>query len=421
MATTYRPLTLNRWNPAVQRPSSGILPNARPGMTPEQIAVRQQGGTLNSFLPPAGMTSPGMTPEQIAVRRQGGTLNYFGGPSPAAATTPNYIQSEIDATNKALSALGASPTGGTAKQGKSYTRKLPPVPAMSYTYQPDQAHYLTGAYSPFDRAQQATMANNAAMEARRNQLASLGYPPALIDQIIARDQAGGAGGGGGGAANGLSNEFQAAMNADKAENLRRYNNLLQGYQDRYNRGLANLEGQGAQQKRDINKQYDSLAAANQQSLVSRGLGNSTLVNNAATSNLRGRTDAVGRLEDALRAQRLALDAQLSGDILGVIERRNDEGPDLGLLAALQKGIGQAGGGAATASPAALVAPGAAGFRAPIPAWMAAMMMGGGGGGSGGSKGPTLRDQKLAIANNLGIPFNMVDTVIGVLPGLAGSV
>ena len=210
--------------------------------------------------------------------------------------------------------------------------------------------------------------------------------------------AGGGGGGvaaGGGASGGggtLGGSFQEALDRANANNEARYQDILGGYQSRYERNLEDLKGMGAQEERDINDRYRSEEARRRQQLIGRGLGNSSVVNTMQMGNERERANDQGRLNDRLRQQRLTLDAGLSGDTLQFMERRNDTGPDLRMLAQLSQGVGQAGGGL----PFGIG--GGGGYQEPTVTnmgWGAGMLGGGGfnpfmftgGGGGGSTRGP----------------------------------
>lgn len=91
--------------------------------------------------------------------------------------------------------------------------------------------------------------------------------------------------------------------------------VQQALQQRYDRGMANLQGMGDQARKDINRSYDSSMGSQTAALASRGLGNSTLLANAMTGNERNRQSTLGNLEESLRAQRLSTDAGLSGDVI----------------------------------------------------------------------------------------------------------
>jgi len=90
---------------------------------------------------------------------------------------------------------------------------------------------------------------------------------------------------------------------------------VSGYQQRYNTAMQMLEGMGEQERRDIMRQYDTLARQNAQQLVSRGLGSTILMAGSKTATERERRGALGRLDERLRQQRLGTHAALSGDTL----------------------------------------------------------------------------------------------------------
>lgn len=155
---------------------------------------------------------------------------------------------------------------------------------------------------------------------------------------------GGSVGGGGGAFD-LASEYQRALDQANAANEARYKDILGGYQSRYERGLGLLDGMGQQEGRDINELYDNQAAQQRQSLVGRGLGNSTVLDTMLAGVDRERAADLGRLNERMRQQTLATDSGLSGDTLQFMERKTETGPDFNMLAQLAQQMGQAGYGA----------------------------------------------------------------------------
>lgn len=155
----------------------------------------------------------------------------------------------------------------------------------------------------------------------------------------------GAGAGGGG----LAGSYQQAMDAANQANEARYGDILRGYQSRYDRVMGLLDGMGQQEGRDINEQYDQSFARGQQDLIGRGLGNSTVMSTMRMGNDRERASSLGRLNERVRQQAMSTDTGLSGDLLSFMERRNDVGPNLEMLARLYQqqgasGYGYGGGG-----------------------------------------------------------------------------
>jgi hypothetical protein len=115
-----------------------------------------------------------------------------------------------------------------------------------------------------------------------------------------------------------------------------------GYRDRYSRNMSYLDGQGVQQKKDIDSDYAKLNANQQQNLAARGLMNSTISQTMQNATERKRQDSLGTLNESLNRQRLAADSQLSGDVLGVQERRQDSYPDMMQYAQLMMQLGNSG-------------------------------------------------------------------------------
>lgn len=131
-------------------------------------------------------------------------------------------------------------------------------------------------------------------------------------------QAGGLGGGvaGTGMLQNMIQQFQQMHDKANAANEARYAQINQGYDNRYNEAMRLA---------DVAKQQDyrhKIAAANQD-LVNRGLRASTLAGKAASQ----------AYETSAQIP-LSVHNSLSGDKLAFMERKNEVGPDLGMMAQL---------------------------------------------------------------------------------------
>lgn len=115
-----------------------------------------------------------------------------------------------------------------------------------------------------------------------------------------------------------------------------------GYRDRYTRNMGYLEGAGQQAETDIRNDYNKSNNKSQMDLMKRGLGSSTIMANQNASTERRKQDAVGRLKESLRRERIDADSRLSGDTLQFMERRNDTYPDQMQIADLMMKFGNAG-------------------------------------------------------------------------------
>lgn len=168
----------------------------------------------------------------------------------------------------------------------------------------------------------------------------------------AANNAGGAAGGGAGANSGTGNDrvdqianwYQQAYDDAKAANLERYGEAKGMRTDLRERALADLNGSGAQEAKDIRQRYKNVDAQGEQDLIARGLGNSTRRGVMKRGVAREETNDMGRLNERLRQQRIGLDTGLTDEVADLIERRDDTYPDIGQLLDLMRGFGQSGFG-----------------------------------------------------------------------------
>lgn len=102
-------------------------------------------------------------------------------------------------------------------------------------------------------------------------------------------------------------------------------------EDRYQQILSSLSGQGAAARRRVDQQATQAGGAADQDLISRGLGNTTIRQSVQR----------GVASDKELANQ-SIDEQVAGMRAGVMERRNDEGPDLSMYANLIQAASAAG-------------------------------------------------------------------------------
>lgn len=142
----------------------------------------------------------------------------------------------------------------------------------------------------------------------------------------------------------LSASYQKALDESKAANLQRYADIDKGYSDRFASAMSTMEGLGDQERADISSRYRGLQSSQQQDLTSRGLTGTTILPTMQQGVAQQETAAQGRLGERLRREKLGYQTQLSGEQLAFQERRNDIGPDLGMLMQLAQMQGSASGG-----------------------------------------------------------------------------
>ena len=125
-----------------------------------------------------------------------------------------------------------------------------------------------------------------------------------------------------------------------------YQGLGSGYAQRESDVLGRIQGLGATERANINEQYDSAANASDAALRARGLGASTLLSGARTQAERGRSRALGSLNESLRAQEANAISGMRGEQLAAQERGLQGVTNLGESnLGRMYGIGMAGLGA----------------------------------------------------------------------------
>lgn len=102
-------------------------------------------------------------------------------------------------------------------------------------------------------------------------------------------------------------------------------------EDRYQQILSSLSGMGGSARRRVDQQATQAGGAADQDLISRGLGNTTV-----------RSSVQRGIASDKELANQTIDEQVAGMKAGVMERRNDEGPDLSMYANLIQAASAAG-------------------------------------------------------------------------------
>ena len=142
----------------------------------------------------------------------------------------------------------------------------------------------------------------------------------------------------------LVNSYQDALNSANAANEQRYNDILSGYDSLHNRAMGAISQQGRQAASDIQENYRQVGANNYNRLVQRGFGNSSLVGSSQLGIAREQNRDMNRLRESLARQQVAADVGITQGKMGVMERRNDVGPDQNQLLNVMQALGQSGYG-----------------------------------------------------------------------------
>lgn|GEM_PF-3220342 len=98
----------------------------------------------------------------------------------------------------------------------------------------------------------------------------------------------------------------------------------QGYRDLHQRNMERVNQIGAQEKRDINRAFDSSLNNTLANARQRGLGSSTVMGGMRRGNARERSDALARSRERDLQRQVGVDSSLGGQAIG-------QGVNLGML------------------------------------------------------------------------------------------
>ena len=145
---------------------------------------------------------------------------------------------------------------------------------------------------------------------------------------------------------------QGAVDKANAANEARYQQGLGLYDKREADAMGTLSQFSNQDKADVNRRADQAAAKTQQSAISRGLGNTTVVDALQRGVEEDRGAELRRVSDANLTRKLGVQLPVQKDKIDFIERRTDQAPDPGLMAQIAMKAGEGGYGVGAGAPAA---------------------------------------------------------------------
>lgn len=141
-----------------------------------------------------------------------------------------------------------------------------------------------------------------------------------------------------------TSSLQGAYEAARRANERRYQEILGGYGQRYEDVMGALQGYGGQARADILQRGESMKAGALQDLVSRGLAGTTILPTVRAGIERQTAGNLARQAETMGMSVAGMMAQLSGQRLGFMERREDMYPNLGMYYGMLQNYGRYGGG-----------------------------------------------------------------------------
>lgn len=148
----------------------------------------------------------------------------------------------------------------------------------------------------------------------------------------------------GGYSGGLAGQYQQALDKANAANESRYQDILGQSQSLYDRTMQSYSQGNQQAHTDIDRSAAQQTASTGQNLTSRGLTGSTIKPVMEAGIERERVNQGNRADFDYAQQQRQADQNLTQQRLGVMERRTDQAPDFGQLAALSQAYGDGGGG-----------------------------------------------------------------------------
>ncbi len=142
---------------------------------------------------------------------------------------------------------------------------------------------------------------------------------------------------------GLGSAYQSALDRANLANESRYEDILGGHEELYGRTMGAEAERSGQGEADIRTSFAGETAAGEQRMSSRGLAGTTIAETMRQGSAERETAAVNRFRDERLDRRTGLDVGLTGDRFDFMERREDTGPNQGLMAEIARMIGAGGG------------------------------------------------------------------------------
>lgn len=118
----------------------------------------------------------------------------------------------------------------------------------------------------------------------------------------------------------LLSQYGNLYGAGRQAQQTNYAEILRGYQDRYKRNLGYLDTLGEDERRDIERRTTRETAVQNQGLISRGLGNTTIRASVSRGIEEDRGRRIADLNQRILSARVGIDAPLSADALRFQER-----------------------------------------------------------------------------------------------------
>jgi len=143
---------------------------------------------------------------------------------------------------------------------------------------------------------------------------------------------------------GLYGEYQKNYEEAKGANEARYQELKTGYGNLEGEMMGLTEGMGDTARARAAEGRERQVGQGMQDLVTSGLYGTSMQQGVRSGAERVYNEAMGSIDEGVNAQKLGVLGNVRGNALGMIERRQDTYPDMGLLMQLAQMAGSYGGG-----------------------------------------------------------------------------
>jgi hypothetical protein len=129
----------------------------------------------------------------------------------------------------------------------------------------------------------------------------------------------------------LMRDYMRAVEQANRANETRYQTILGEHTNLYNRTMQGLESVGEAQRQMLREEERRLQADARQAAVSKGMAGTTVAASLQQAAARQSGIAARALEEENRIRKINADAILTGQRLGVMERKVEQGPDPNVL------------------------------------------------------------------------------------------
>jgi hypothetical protein len=348
IASLPMPGTSNLYNTVA--PSVGSSPVAQRDFD-GPMRYKEANPSVPNMTATAGMSLPGVG---------GQAASYRNPTTQAPKQMPGWVPADIlnppgggNVSRTRQAVLDRRENGGGYRSQSNGQRGWKPI-GMNITTQSHLSGPGTGQYFPGTASEDKNRQTQQRVDAFLAEAQRVGAPLSQINAGVAAIKSGGSlpsgfGSGGGGGMNNpmvqdVISDYQRAMDSANKANEARYQDVLAGRFTTMQKLLNDMVGLGQQEVADTQEFYDGRAADVRQSMVDRGLSNTTVQDTMQGGVARERQNEINRINERLKRQMIDMERGLTEGIFGHIGSKEDQAPNFGELMQLLQMFGASGGG-----------------------------------------------------------------------------